>query len=115
MKIGYLCPFDKLGCGESEARIRWTYLFQKKGHEVIELNRECRSFDSDIHGENLNLDLIVSPAAVEHKDAVSPDAFSCIFFWCSTSFFPNLLRRNNYLLYMGNYYCARGGGFENSV
>ncbi len=109
MKIGYLCPFDKLWCGESEARIRWTYLFQKKGHEVIELNRECRSFDSDIHGENLNLDLIVSPAAVEHKDAVFPDAFSCIFFWCPTSFFPNLLRRNNYLLYMGKYDCVVGG------
>ena len=108
MKIGYLCPFDKLGCGESEARIRWTYLFQKNGHEVIELNRECRSFDSDIHGENLNLDLIVSPAVVEHKDAVFPDAFSCIFFWCPTSFFPNLLR-NNYLLYMGKYDCVVGG------
>ncbi len=109
MKIGYLCPFDKLGCGESEARIRWTYLFQKYGHEVVELNRQCRTFDSDIHAENLNLDLIASPAVIEHKDAVFPDAFSCVFFWCPTSFSPNTEYRSNYLLYMGKYDCVVGG------
>lgn len=108
MRIGYMCPFDDLGCGESEARIRWTYLLEKRGHKVIPLNRVCKTFDTDEHADNLNLDLIITSQVVEQTDIVYPDVPSYFFFWCPVSFFPDALR-NDYLKYMGKYDFIVGG------
>lgn len=108
MKIGYICAYDDLGCGESEARIRWTYLAEKKGHTVVPLNKHCRTFDTDEHADNLGLDLVVTAQVIEQTDIVYPDVESCFFFWAPASFFSDSLR-NDYLRYMGKYDLIVGG------
>ena len=76
MKIGYMCGFDNLGCGESEARIRWTYLLEKRGHTVIPLNRKGYTFDTNVHANNLSLDLILTD---EYNSLYSEIIPLCIF------------------------------------
>lgn len=108
MRIGYICGYDDLGCGESEARIRWTYLLEKRGHNVIPLNRFCRTFDSNEHADNLNLDLVITAQVIEQLDIVYPNVPSCFFFWAPSSFFIDSMRRD-YLKYMGKYDFIVGG------
>ena len=109
MKIGYMCGFDNLGCGESEARIRWTYLLEKRGHTVIPLNREGYTFDNHVHADNLNLDLILTAQVIEQGDVTYPDVFTCFFFWAPSSFFQNTLQLTYYNMYMGKYDAIVGG------
>lgn len=91
MKIGYMCPYGDLGCGESEARLRFTYCCEKLGHTVIPLDFCNNSFSNGIHAEFLDLDFIVTPAVVEQKDTTYPDVFSCFFYWCPQGFFSPAL------------------------
>ena len=81
MKIGYFCPYGDLGCGESEARVRYIYLLEKSGHEVVEIDKDGYSFKEKEFAENLDLDFIISHAVIEQKDVVYPDCFT-LFFFC---------------------------------
>lgn len=108
MRIGYLCPYNQLGCGESEARMRYTYVLEKLGHDVIALDREGYTFDTKIHGDNLNLDFVISHAVIEQKDVVYPDVFALFFFWCPLiHFHPQMI--GDYLLYMNKHDAVVGG------
>lgn len=104
-----MCGFDNLGCGESEARIRWTYLLEKRGHTVIPLNRKGYTFDTNVHANNLSLDLILTAQVIEQGDITYPDVFSCFFFWAPSSFFTNTLQLTYYNMYMGKYDAIVGG------
>ena len=108
MKIGYLCGYDKLDCGESEARLRWTYVLEKLGHIVIPLNKKGETFDTKIHADNLNLDFMLSTQVVEMINEVCPDVFTCFQFWCPNSFLSGFCGKN-YLLYTSKYDCVVGG------
>ena len=114
MKIGYMCPYEDLGCGESEARLRWTYLLEKKGCQVVPLNKQCRTFDTNEHADNLGLDVVITAQVVETTAVVYPNVPTCFFWWCPSSFFPNQLRKNDYLRYMGKYDFVVGGYESNN-
>ena len=108
MKIGYMCPFGDLGCGESEARLRFTYCCEKLGHTVVALDSCNYSFSHGLHAEFLDLDFIVTPGVVEQKDTVYPDVFSCFFYWCPQAFFPPA-QAIDYISYMNKNDVVVGG------
>lgn len=109
MKIGYMCGYDDLGCGESEARIRWTYLLEKHGHTVIPLNKKGYTFDTNVYANNLNLDFLMTAQVIEQEDITYPDVFSCFFFWAPSSFFTSTMQLTHYNMYMGKYDSVVGG------
>ena len=108
MRFGYMCPYNKLGCGESEARERIKYCLRKLGHEVVELDNYNYSFSDGIYAENLKLDCLLSHCVVEQCDRVFPDIFSCFFYWCPSEFLsPDIAV--DYITYMNKHDIIVGG------
>jgi hypothetical protein len=108
MKIGYSCPFNNLGCGESEARIRYTYCLEKLGHSVISLDVNNFSFDNKDHGDNLNLDFIIFPDIVKQLEITPPDVFSVFKYWTPPAFLPGKYSSLS-IEYLNKYDCIVGG------
>lgn len=108
MKFGYMCPYNKLGCGESEARERIKYCLNKLGHEVIELDKDNFSFDNNRYAEDLGIDCLLSHCVTEQKDLTFPDIYSCFFYWCPSSFLAENIAID-YITYINKHDTIVGG------
>ena len=82
MKIGYMCPYGMLSCGESEARLRFMYCLEKRGHTVIPLDE--KNYYQGVYAEKLGLDFIISHENIRPSNHVMPDIFSVFLFWAPT-------------------------------
>lgn len=111
MKIAYMCPFNGVQCGESEARTRIKYCLEELGHELIEIDKKNKLFNNDeIHIDAIGADFVFSHGVTEQVHIVYPDIFSTFFYWCPASFL-SAQQGINYISYL-NKHDSIVGGYE---